>query len=206
MNDLINLRRCFREPIPEIMEAAHHLDAAASAYQSGRLEIAENYIVLADMPLIREWTESIWGKNSPYLELKTNLTSNNVAPDRVKARMPSASEKKALHVRDGYHCRFCGIPVIRREVRGKLQKAFPTALRWGTNNQAQHAAFQAMWAQYDHIVPHAMGGTNELENLVVTCAPCNFGRMSYTLAQVGIMDPRQYPPKTSPWDGLERIL
>ena len=47
-----------------------------------------------------------------------------------------------------------------------------------------------MWAQYDHLVPHARRGTNELGNLVITCAPCNFGRMEHCLEDVGLIDPR----------------
>jgi 5-methylcytosine-specific restriction endonuclease McrA len=62
-----------------------------------------------------------------------------------------------------------------------------------------------MWAQYDHILPHSRGGTSELSNMVVTCAPCNFGRMEFTLAEVGLADPRDRAPIRSSWDGLERF-
>jgi hypothetical protein len=39
---------------------------------------------------------------------------------------------------------------------------YPNALTWGTKNTDQHAAFQAMWAQYDHIIPHGRDGTNDV--------------------------------------------
>lgn len=116
--------------------------------------------------------------------------------------MPTASEKRALHKRDGCHCRFCGIPLVRGEVRRKISEAYPV---WGRRNADQHAAFQAMWMQYDHILPHSKGGTNDLENLVVTCAACNFGRMNHTLQEVGLLDPREREPLQSTWDGLERF-
>ncbi len=74
------------------------------------------------------------------------------------------------------------------------------------SNKLQHAAFQAMWAQYDHILPRARGGNNELSNIVVTCAPCNYGRGNYTLEEVGLVDPRTREPNQSTWDGLERLL
>jgi hypothetical protein len=77
-------------------------------------------------------------------------------------------------------------------------------LRWGRTNGEQHAAFQCMWLQYDHIVPHKRGGATDLENLVVTCAPCNFGRMNRTLEEVGLEDPRAFPVVPTTWDGLER--
>jgi hypothetical protein len=39
---------------------------------------------------------------------------------------------------------------------------YPNALTWGTKNTDQHAAFQAMWAQYDHIIPHGRDVTNDV--------------------------------------------
>jgi hypothetical protein len=119
--------------------------------------------------------------------------------------MPTAAEKALLHQRDGYHCRFSGIPVIRAEVRKRMKAVYPQALSWATRNIECHAAFQAMWVQYDHIVPFKRGGLHDLENLVVTCAPCNFGRMQYTLDEVGLLDPRGRAPVRSTWDGLERF-
>lgn len=63
------------------------------------------------MPMVRAYTESLWGRNSPYVPLvpKPVLATNT----RVKARMPTAEEKRALHARDGFHCRFCGMPLVQ---------------------------------------------------------------------------------------------
>ncbi|RMD82343.1 MAG: HNH endonuclease [Candidatus Dadabacteria bacterium] len=203
----MNARTCLRDPIPEIFDAARYLDAAVSAHLAGRPDIAEELIRRADIPAIREWTESLWGKNSPYVKYRAVANAPQDLPkeQRAEARMPTLAEKQQLHARDGYHCRFCGIPVIRREIRQRIQKVYPKALKWGRKNIEQHAAFQAMWAQYDHVLPHAKGGTNELDNIVVTCAPCNFARMNYTLEEVGLVDPRTRAPVRSSWDGLERF-
>jgi hypothetical protein len=124
---------------------------------------------------------------------------------RIPLRMPTPEEKRALHERDGYHCRFCSIPVIRKEIRRRMIAVYPEEAVWGRKNAEQHAALQAMWAQYDHILPHSRGGTNDLSNMVVTCAPCNFGRMEFTLEEVGLADPREREPVRSAWDGLERF-
>jgi len=198
-------RICFRDPIPAIAEAARYLDEGVTAYLVGKPDIAAEMIVRANMSVIREWTESIWGKGSPYVQAIQNTKEIFSKEDRVKVRMPTTAEKRALHERDGHHCRFCGIPVIRKEVRARIMKVFPNALIWGKQNGEQHAAFQAMWAQYDHLLPHSKGGDNGLENMVVTCAPCNFGRMSYSLEEVGLIDPRLREPISSAWDGLERF-
>jgi hypothetical protein len=79
-------------------------------------------------------------------------------------------------------------------------------VQWGRKNVEQHAALQAMWLQYDHVLPHARGGNNDLDNIVITCAPCNFGRMDYLVEEVGLVDPREHDAIKSNWDGLERIL
>jgi len=200
------IRNCFREPVPEIADAARYLDAAVSAHLIGRQDLAAQLIRLADIPAIRDWTESIWGKNSPYVRHRPLSPLNEVAGNqRVATRMPTAAAKRQLHLRDGYYCRFCGIPVIRAEVRKRIRHFYPQAVRWGKTNTEQHTAFQAMWAEYDHLLPHAQGGANDLANIVITCAPCNFGRMNYSLADVGLADPRERSPVPGSWDGLERF-
>lgn len=200
-------RTCFRQPIPELDEAARLLDVAVEAHMKCDAATAECLIRETDRPVIREWLESIWGANSPYVTFREVTGAAPVLSklERVKVRMPSADEKRRLHLRDGFHCRFCGIAVIRSEVRTRIASVYPEALRWGRTNVTQHAAFQAMWAQYDHVVPHARGGSNDFDNLVVTCAACNFGRMNYLLAEVGLSDPRLREPIRSNWDGLERF-
>jgi hypothetical protein len=202
-----SLRTCLRDPIPEIAEAAQLLHDAVQAHQTGNARRAHELILRSNLPVIREWTESLWGSNSPYVRYRPveNAPPSLPKEQRVKLRMPTTAEKQSLHERDGFHCRFCGIPLIRKEVRERIKKAYPEALPWGSRNIDQHAAFQAMWLQYDHLLPHARGGDNRLDNLLITCAPCNFGRMNWTLDEVGLIDPRTRPPVRSDWTGLEEF-
>jgi 5-methylcytosine-specific restriction endonuclease McrA len=53
---------------------------------------------------------------------------------------------------------------------------------WSDVAANQHTFFQAANLQYDHILPHARDSASTLENMVVTCAVCNYGRMSLTLS------------------------
>jgi len=199
-------RLSFRESVPEIFDAARMLDAAVSAYQNGYRALACQLVEAAKIPAVGEWGYSIWGAKSPYLQLRKFSDSVTEYSARAEARIPTQEQKRLLHRRDGYHCRFCGIPVIRAEVRKKFCTVFPDVLIWGPKNAQQHVAFQTMWAQYDHVVPHSAGGGNDLDNLVVSCGPCNFGRMAYTLEEVNLVDPREREPVQSAWDGLERFL
>jgi hypothetical protein len=204
---MTELRNCLRDPIPEIYEAARCLDDAVSAHLNGNMEDAAELIRRADMPAIREWTESLWGRGGPWTR---PLQVDNPPPfvakaERLKIRMPSKSDMATLVARDGFHCRFCGIPVVRAEVRTRIHRAYPEALPWGSRNADQHAAFQALWVQYDHLLPHARGGTNDLTNMLVTCGPCNFGRNNLTLEEAGLADPRLREPVRTSWDGLARF-
>ena len=198
------LRLCLSEPIDQLKDAARYLDAAVSAHLQHKPTLAEELFRLADMPEIRQWTKSIWANSE--IHVRSRSTEPTLAKElRVKERMPSQAAKERVHQRDGYHCRFCGMPVVRRETRKRIREAYPAAVGWGDKEMLQHAAFQAMWAQYDHVVPHARGGNNDLENLVLTCAPCNFGRAGYLLQEVAVSDPRTRQPMGSHWDGLERF-
>lgn len=129
-----------------------------------------------------------------------------VLQGRAEKRMSSTSVRKQLQERDGFHCRFCGIPVIDKKIRTAIRDLYPIELRWGSTNSTQHAAFQCMWLHYDHVLPHCRGGDNSLDNLVITCAPCNFGKLEWTIEELGLLDPRERPPKPSSWDGLSRFV
>ena len=198
------LRRCLSEPIPQVWDAVRYLDAAVSAHMQQKLELAAVLFQQADMPEIRLWTKSIWANSKIHLKYPAG---NEAVPKalRSKSRMPVEALKTLIHERDGYTCRFCSMPVVRSTTRMRIQRSYPEAVSWGGKEISQHAAFQAMWAQYDHIVPHAHGGINDLENLVLTCAPCNFGRAGYTLAEVGVSDPRSRSRQPTRWDGLIRF-
>ena len=200
-------RLFLREPIPEIAEAARYLDEAVTAPLAGRFVVADELIRRTNMKVIRDWTESLWGTASPHVQFREIAGAPPSVPkaQRLKERMPTTAEKQTLLQRDGFHCRFCGIPVIRTEIRKRIREKYPEALPWGNTNPSQHAAFQAMWVNYDHVLPHARGGTSELNNVVITCAPCNYARWNYVLEEVDLIDPRTREPLRSNWDGLERF-
>ena len=123
-------------------------------------------------------------------------------------RTPTVTTRLQVLARDGRHCRFCGTPVISPTVRARFQKAYPRVVGWGTTNASQHAAFQCMWLQYDHLLPNSRGGDSSAANVIVTCAVCNFGRMQATLAEAQLIDPLSHPtPEVwqgfKSWRGLE---
>src|SRR5205807_1014542 len=90
------LRICLRDPIHEIAEAARYLDEAVSAHLAGRSDLAEELIRRADMAEIREWTESLWGKNSPHVKFRSMPEAPPSIPreERMPLRMPTMAEKQ----------------------------------------------------------------------------------------------------------------
>lgn len=203
----MHLRQYLREPIPEIEIAAQHLSDAVSAHLQGKHERAEELLRLADNKLVRDWLESLWGRKTVYNQPRRISDTVPVLSEdqRAKPRDATAETKRFVHERDGLYCRFCKIPVIRGAVRSAVHREYPTAVPWEGLNSTQHAAFQCMWAQYDHILPHARGGRSDLENVYLTCAACNYGRGSYSLEEFDLAHPSLHPRREGNWNGLENF-
>jgi 5-methylcytosine-specific restriction endonuclease McrA len=212
--DFLTQRCCMREPIHEIFDAAQRLNLATDSHLAGDHSTADSLIRSANIAAVRAWTESLLGSKAanPDQQMYHRFREVPSAPpylpkaQRSSGRMPSSAEQSIIIERYGRNCIFCGIPLINKQVRILLNSVYPDALPWGRTNQSQHAAFQCMRMQFDHVIPHSRGGDNSLENIVITCAPCNFGRMQWTLDEVGLIDPRERPTQQSSWDGLERVL
>jgi hypothetical protein len=211
--DFFAPRRCMREPISEIFHASHLLDRATDAHLAGDHSTAGTLIRTANIPAVRAWAESLWGSKATNPDQRKYHRFRAVAAalphlpkaQRIPQRMPSSAERSSIVERYGRNCVFCGIPLISKEVRIAFGRAYPGALPWGRTNQTQHAAFQCMWMQFDHLLPHSRGGDNTLENVVITCAPCNSARWHWTLNEVGLIDPRKLPRQKTSWDGLKRF-
>jgi hypothetical protein len=145
-------RRCMREPIIEIFDAARLLSSATDAHLAGDRSSADSLLRAADMPIVRAWTESLWGRKAanPDQEKYHRFRVIPGAPpvmkkvQRIATRMPSFADKRTIIKRCGRNCVFCGIPLIREQVRNAFRRAYPDAVPWGNTNPTQHAAFQCM--------------------------------------------------------------
>jgi 5-methylcytosine-specific restriction endonuclease McrA len=203
------MKRSLKQPIPELFESWDLMTAAADAHLSGDAEAAEALFRGANMPVLWDWLYPHWEKCHLNVIDKSPLgDSTTIAKaDRHSKRFLDGSEKAAILTRDGYRCRYCGIPVISPEVRKAVRALYPRAVPWDANDpRERHMGLQALWLQFDHVVPHSHGGRSDLENSVVSCALCNFGKDKYTLRQLGLEDPRLRDPVLTEWDGLERLL
>jgi len=133
-------------------------------------------------------------------------------PDKIaKAYMapllggPESPLPLEVFARDSYRCRYCGLPLIsvaafRRFEDRVGDQVFPLARRRG--NRAKPGAALVFRPVADHVEPWSRGGATDLDNLVTSCWPCNFGKMAYTVAELGITDPRSRPPAVDGWNGI----
>ena len=197
------MRQCLSDPVPAVYEALKHLGAAMSAHLVGQADEADRLIRAADRPEVLAWADTLWGPGGPWSSRQTSPSLPNA--DRLKPRMPGSAERRAIVLRDGFTCRFCGVPVILADARKALVRLYPDAARWGLTNASRHTALQVLELQFDHVLPHARGGASDPGNVLVTCAPCNYGRGNLTCEEVGLSDPWLRPPVPSEWDGLSRV-
>lgn len=233
------LRNHLYTPIPELFAAAKLLHQAALAHVAGDRETAAALIAqtdsdpsLTDSPIF-DWSEILFaGRNLSFGKIVCPTIRAEIfdlSPDpgkpqplpaeqRDPGKVPNGIEKEVI-ARDGYFCRYCNVPVIHPKAQSVLRKAYPHEYRWGDvrgeakaspRNIEKHVVFQALDLDIDHVVPRSYGGRNTLENLIVSCAPCNNGKQSYTLAEIRLSDPRDREPLMPEgfehWDGLTLIL
>jgi 5-methylcytosine-specific restriction endonuclease McrA len=65
-----------------------------------------------------------------------------------------------------------------------LSKRTHIDIRKKSTNLTTHGAYWLHSASIDHVVPHALGGTNEKDNLVTACPACQFGKGSFSLEEL----------------------
>jgi 5-methylcytosine-specific restriction endonuclease McrA len=199
------LRRCLLLPIHEHVLAADLLSRAADALLEHDLPLAGNLLRESDLKPLEDYRYALAGPINPAIHLQTSSPVFPRVDKKRGPRMPTLEIEKQVMTRDGYRCRFCGSRVIVKETRKAFVRALPTVARWGRTNGECHFGLAVLAASIDHLVPFQRGGSNDLDNLVTTCNPCQFGRGHWLLDEVELEDPRSYPPSVDGWDGITRL-
>lgn len=200
-------RKSFLPLLPEHQAAADLLSEAVDDILVRRFDQAARQIAKADFPTLAEFASRIIDQSSGDIHQFRDV--HDAPPrttNRVKARMPSNTVASTIFVRDGWRCRYCDVRVISFDVINALNRLFPSLIRRNEPAKRMHGGCRALASSLDHILPHSRGGTNDPENLVASCHPCQFGRNHWTLEEVGFLDPRDRQPIVDEWDGLTRLL
>ena len=194
-------------PPPDWLRAEiFEFSTAARLAARGDLEEASTRI-----SALRGSEAAAWFDNHGQVSGKTRDRVLGVAApttQRVKRTGVTSSVLiRQVHLRDAFHCRYCGLPTIAREVTKALHVLLGSAvLPWGGTNATMHGVPYLARAEYDHVHPITLGGTDDESNLVTACLSCNYGKHQYTIAQLGLEDPRARSPVDSDWDGLISLL
>ena len=198
-------RHCLCVPIPQMDEAADLLSHACDAYLAGDIGLAHALLRRADIPEVHQHASRLMGAIDRDIHRLRPVEAVPCLPGQGP-RMPTPAAQRRIFERDGFRCRFCGCRVVLPAARKRLREALPGAIQWGRAAAGQHAAFFALSATADHVLPYAKGGTSDAGNMVTACWGCNFGRGSHLVTEMGLTDPTQRQPVCDEWDGLSRIL
>lgn len=200
-------RTCFRPPTAAVWETAGSLARAADALLAGNRDEAIRHIEEAQRADMLTWGVPVMSTVNPDI-IRWRPIDETALPKRgrVGNRDPNRKLLDTMYRRDGWRCRFCGSPVIIPEARTRMGKLLPGIFRW-TNAYGDHAGFMILSGVADHVQPHSWSGPTSLDNLVSCCAPCNYGRGSAFLAEMGLIDPRERDPYPADgWNGLCHVL
>jgi len=200
------VRRCLLPPIPEFAVAADLLAKAADALLAEELEQCATHLFAADLRPLRDFHYRVAGPASLEIHGQTGNPKFTPVPKENRPRMPGAAASMAIMARDGFRCRFCGSRVVIKEAAHVFHHFVPDAARQGPTNETRHFGLGCITASIDHLVPYSRGGTNDEDNLLTACGPCQFGRNVYTLEEVELANPFDFPPVVDDWDGLTRLL
>jgi len=202
------VRYYIKEPTVEVLAAIQALIDAVEAHVKSDPTLAAAKFEQANCPSTWNWLNDAWINVDRNVVFRNPGSDSKVVPksERDPDRSIASSIRKAVLERDGYRCRYCGLPVVHADIRKIAHQLYPSEVPWNSRcSDKQHSGFQVTWLQFDHVVPHSHGGRSSLENVVVSCALCNFGKDRFTLKQLDIEDPRMRAPVPSEFDGLERL-
>lgn len=202
----MTFRRSFLPPIPEFSKAANLLSLAADALLADDLDTCADLLVQADLKPLREFSYLLAGPIKPEIHRQSRNPVFTPVPEEGRPRMPNASRAMEVFARDGFRCRFCESKVIVKDAHRVFATFLPVEARFGSTNDTKHFGLATLTASIDHLVPYSRGGDNSDSNLVTACGPCQYGRNRWTLEEVQILNPFDYPPIVDGWDGLTRLL
>ena len=175
----------------------------------GRIDESLAYLARCDSDSVGEFFKE-HGQQSAYFRV-----ANRKEIDRANLLMKAINKtprlmpriEKEVFIRDSYHCRYCGIRIVAKEVFTQFSRIIGTEVfSVERENDKRNGLTLGLRGVADHVEPYASGGRTENENLVTSCYSCNFGKAGYTIGQLGIEDPRLRPPIDDGWLGLTEYL
>jgi hypothetical protein len=115
--------------------------------------------------VMRDRRRTYWWCLGRYVWEDAQLTAHDVHALVYERRRRAARRLERAHavlVQDG------AAGARREPIPGEVKRAV-----WERDGGACVQCGAAFDLQYDHVIPHALGGAGTVENLQILCAPCN---------------------------------
>jgi len=121
---------------------------------------------------------------------------------------PRRRELLQLFADDNYRCRYCGTPVVgdRKQFVAMASRLNMPELVLTGSNEVRHGLYLTYRASHDHRKPLSEGGSNNRENLLTACWPCQFGKYKYSCEDLGLTEPGMAYPALEDWSKVMRNL
>lgn len=195
--DLLRLAAdALESPIPQRGNAKNRKLAEAR-----RLGVAHAYARAVDWTAFDwYWLEGgrEWDRRDRSLE---QIYGGLKAPPSLPAEV-----KRQVVNRDGWRCRYCHLRLITSSAMTALERRLPAALPMGRTDFDSHRMQCVLRLTWDHVEARAAGGTNTVDNVVVSCGACNYNKGSTSLKELRLRNPLEREPIKDDWDGLNGRL
>jgi 5-methylcytosine-specific restriction endonuclease McrA len=195
---------CLLRPPSWIDEEISKFVQALDQLIEGNREICLNILFNIRSYEITDWFIEHGQMSGRHRKNLFGIPKPELIPENLRDSLRAPKKyQNAVFNRDNYHCRYCGSRLISQQVIKTFIKALDSEqFKRGPTNLDTHGILHAAWPVADHVVPWNMGGKTNLENLVASCAACNYGKDGYTCEQIGISNPYTRVPIQDGWDGL----
>ena len=183
------------------------IDSVKSYLKQDRIKAVELIHSIRDQE-ITDWYIEHGQMSGMHRKNLLNLPEPQIVDiqNRDKCRSPKKYQNSVFK-RDNYHCRYCGNKVISQEFLKLFSRTINLPhFKRGKTNLTTHGIFHLTWPVADHLIPWTNGGETTIENLVTSCAPCNYGKAGYTIEQIRINSPLNQPVSQSSWIGLSQHI
>ena len=195
--------KCIELP-KEAFEAVEEFKKAVNHFVEGNRELTITHINNICNEKLTYWFIEHGQMSGRHRKIVIQLDRPSAIPfeSRDPVRSPSKLQNQVFE-RDGYICRYCGIQLVSQVFLKKFIKVLDYhKFRKGNTNLEQHAVIHFLWPVADNVIPWNLGGRTSLDNLVSSCATCNYGKDGYTLEEIQITNPFHRAVITSEWKGF----
>jgi 5-methylcytosine-specific restriction endonuclease McrA len=185
-------------PLPKPAEAhlaMENFEASYKALLSGEIDEAKKLLTLIPSIEMQTWFD-VHAQNISTPRFKgLGSLAPTIYSTELDLKKTFSHLSRQIYRRDYFHCRYCGSKVAPRSFFTRFSKMIGDEyFHLGRSNKDIPGIYLLSVATLDHVTPHRLGGRTDEENLVTSCWPCNYGKMEFTVDQLGMDDPRLTPP------------